>query len=712
MKNKISVVFSLVLFSSQSIFAQIDKTPQPPPPSKSSDAPKLSETLSKNLSQLPPQTEIPRERRQQAYAKLLEGQRYLWSMNPQHAKSNVADNARLAKESLQQAVELDPTLAEGYTALAELNLNVSPRDFEESILLANIAVKINPDNFGGHRILSRLYTIKSKLNYGVLDEINTAKAISEWKEIARLDPRNAEAFAFLSEFYARTNRRAEQTDALRRWLAAAAPLEPRFYQTITGGESDLSPESASLKLGGVLLDAGETREAVEILSRTIADNPENTRAIELLREAVEAADESSAVVAAQALSQAVYANPENTSLIALLAQTQARAGNIDEAARILRDSSRKLAESDKTSAANLQIALGDIYFNADRFNDALTVYENALKARGINSGNLIQDDERDFAIRTFERMIQTYKKANRPNDVKILIERSRGLLGKQDLFPDRQLIMFYRETGKTLEALQVVRSLRARDSVDYGLLRLEASILTDAGKVDEAVALIKPLIDKKKIAGNLADGNKTSVMSVPMYDDFTNYLFISSLYNQAKRGKEAVEAANQAIAIGQGAERKQIAKLTLATAQQTSGNFQAAEETLRGLLQQSPGNPIALNNLGYFLAERDTKLDEALTLIERAVKIDPTNSSYLDSLGWAYFKLGNYAQAEKYLKQALRFDSTSATIHEHLGDVYQKQGKLALAKISWQKSITISIESEQILRLKSKLNSIIINHLF
>jgi len=265
--------------------------------------------------------------------------------------------------------------------------------------------------------------------------------------------------------------------------------------------------------------------------------------------------------------------------------------------------------------------------------------------------------------------------------------------------------MLYRETGKTAEALQVVRALRLQDSDDYGLLRLEASILTDAGRVDEAVSLIKPLIGKKKINGN-STVNGTSTIAMPMYDDFTNYLFLSNLYSQAKRGREAVESANQAFQIGQDTERKQIAKLTLATAQQISGNFQAAETTLRELLQQSPGNPIALNNLGYFLAERDTKLDEAINLIERAVKINPTDSSYLDSLGWAYFKLGNYAQAEKYLKEALQNDSTSATIQEHLGDVYQKQGRLPLAKSSWQKSLIASSEPEQIKRLKSKINSV------
>jgi tetratricopeptide (TPR) repeat protein len=195
----------------------------------------------------------------------------------------------------------------------------------------------------------------------------------------------------------------------------------------------------------------------------------------------------------------------------------------------------------------------------------------------------------------------------------------------------------------------------------------------------------------------------TFSISSPMYDDFTNYIFISNLYAQAKRGKEAVEAANQAFLTGQGDERKQIAKLTLATAYQTAGNFSAAESTLRELLKQLPGNPIALNNLGYFLVERDTKLDEALSLIEQAVRIDPTNSSYLDSLGWAYYKLGKFQQAEKYLKEALRINESSAIIQEHLGDVYQKQGKDALAKSSWLKSINLSFEAEQISRLKTKL---------
>ena len=277
-------------------------------------------------------------------------------------------------------------------------------------------------------------------------------------------------------------------------------------------------------------------------------------------------------------------------------------------------------------------------------------------------------------------------------EAKSAIESSRRLFGKNDLFADKQLIEFYRETGKKQEALQAIRSARTRFADDYSLLRLEASILTENGKVEEAAALIKSLINKKSPAN-----------PSPLYDDFSNYVFISTLYSEAKYGKPAVEAANQAFLAAKSQDQKQIAKLSLATAQQISGDYQAAEETLRGLLRQSPRNPIALNNLGYFLLERDLKFNEALSLIQQAVKIDPTNPSYLDSLGWEYFKLGKYDHAEKYLKNAARLATYSPTIFEHLGDVYQKQNKTDLARSAWQKALNLATDADDVNRIKGKL---------
>lgn len=677
--------------------------------SQPSPTPKISEIVSKNLEQITDNVPVSRENREQAYLKLLEGQRFIWTLSRPRTQTVLTNGARQAKQALQKAVELDPMLAEGYTALAELSKNTPPYDIDESILLANIAVKIDKDNFGGHQILAQLYTFKSQLNRGILDPVQSQKAIVEWKEIARLDPRNAEAYAFLSELYARTNNQSEGVAVLRKWVGAAAPISNGFYGRIFQNES-LLPENASLKLGRALIKTKQTREAIEILSLLVADNPDNEEAVESLQQAVESADQNSAALAIEALQQAVYTNSENTSLVILLAQVQARAGKIDEAAKILQTTTGKLSEKDKTAAAYLQVVLGDIYAQKDRVDEAVKAFQNALTIRGITESEAVLDDERDFAIRVFDKMIEIYKRANRPNEARAVIERARIVLGKNDLFSDKKLISFYRETGKNTEALQTIRSLRAKNADDYALLRLEATTLTEMGKVDEAVNLVKPLIGKKNSAKMVTSpinnvGENILTVGSPMYDDFSNYLFISNLYTHAKRGKEAVEAVNQALTVAQGTERKEIAKLTLASVQQTTGDFHGAETTLRDILKQSPQNPVALNNLGYFLAERGEKLNEALDLIKKAVELNPNNPSYLDSLGWAYFKLGQLEEAETNLKNALRIDESSSTIQEHLGDVYQKQGKFEAAKTAWQKALNLALESEDANRLKTKLSS-------
>lgn len=689
----ISLTFSVGVLGSQNIWAQT----QPPPPKPTANpveitaVPQLSNALAQNLDR---QTaEIPREQREQAYAKLLEGQRYVWSMSRIRSQAGTAAGMRLARQAFQKAVELNPRLSEGYTALSELALSGSPADMEEAIMLAKIAVKINPDNFGAHRILARVYTIKSRIQSDVLDAVSTQNAINEWKEVTRLDPRNAEGWAFLSEFYNKTNKNNERIETLKKWLSAAAPIDSKFYRAIIGGREELSPESASLKLGSALIKANRTNEAVEFLSRAIADDPENAEAIELLRQAVESGIAASSAATLEALQQAVFVNPTNLALIKLLAQVQVKMGKTDDAVKALQSSISNFAGSDKNSAANLQVYVGDIYAEANRVDEAVASYDQALKIGGVSSGELITDDDREFATMVFSKLIQVYKNAGRINDAKATIERARALLGKDDLFADRQIISLMRESGKSSEALQSVRSLRSRMKDDYGLLRLEALILTEMGRVDEGVALIKPLIG----------AGKTSGAPSLMHDDFSNYIFISGLYNQAKRGKDAVSTAEKAYKVAGSEEKKQIANLTLASARQTSGDYKAAEDILRSLLRQSPSNPIALNNLGYFLLERDQKIEEALNLIKKAVDIDPTNSNYLDSLGWAYYKLGKLGEAELYLKEAINNDSNSPTIYEHLGDVYQKQGKDDLARKAWQKAMNLASDIAVNNRIKEKL---------
>ncbi len=323
-KNFIFVVFSIALSVSTALAQSNLSSPQQ---IQTTSAQRVSEIILKNLSQARQKSEIPREQREQAYVKLLEGQRYFWMFFKTRSQAARAQNARLASQSLQKAIELNPNLSEAYTALADLTRHTPPYEIttNEAITLAEIAVKIQPNNFGGHQILAQLYTVKSNLNHGILDPIFTQKAVKEWQEIARLDQRNAEAHAFLSEFYARTRKNDERIKSLKNWLASAPPLNNGFYGRVFQTEN-LSPETASVKLGAALIQAGQTTQAVEILSRAVADEPSNTEVVELLLEALEKADANTSAMAVQALQQALYSNPENTKLIEALAQIKSRTG--------------------------------------------------------------------------------------------------------------------------------------------------------------------------------------------------------------------------------------------------------------------------------------------------------------------------------------------------------------------------------------------------
>ena len=104
--------------------------------------------------------------------------------------------------------------------------------------------------------------------------------------------------------------------------------------------------------------------------------------------------------------------------------------------------------------------------------------------------------------------------------------------------------------------------------------------------------------------------------------------------------------------------------------------FELAEEAFRKVITSDPKNAGALNYLGYMLADRGTRLEEALAMLRKAVQLDPQNGAYLDSLGWAYFKMGSYEQAEENLRKASEKIGSDPTVQDHLGDLYLKTGRL------------------------------------
>ena len=121
---------------------------------------------------------------------------------------------------------------------------------------------------------------------------------------------------------------------------------------------------------------------------------------------------------------------------------------------------------------------------------------------------------------------------------------------------------------------------------------------------------------------------------------------------------------------------------------------------------------MTLNYFGYMLADRGVRLDEALGYIKKAVELEPANGAYLDSLGWAYFKLGKYDLAEENLNKAIQHTPNDPTVQDHLGDVYQKTGRLRLAAAHWERAlqewnrtIPAEMEASEMGKVQKKLES-------
>jgi len=125
----------------------------------------------------------------------------------------------------------------------------------------------------------------------------------------------------------------------------------------------------------------------------------------------------------------------------------------------------------------------------------------------------------------------------------------------------------------------------------------------------------------------------------------------------------------------------------------------------------NPKNAPVLNYYGYMLGDLGIRLDEAEALVQKALKEDPYNGAYLDSLGWIYFKENKLNASESTLRKAVERERHDATIHAHLGDLYAKLGRSDLAAAEWEKSLAewhrslpADLETDKVAELEKKLS--------
>lgn len=177
-------------------------------------------------------------------------------------------------------------------------------------------------------------------------------------------------------------------------------------------------------------------------------------------------------------------------------------------------------------------------------------------------------------------------------------------------------------------------------------------------------------------------------------DDFRlNYIRGISL-QRINREKDAIYFFEKAITLNP----KDLNVLsTLALAYDNQGNYSKSEEMYERALDIDPRNALVLNNYAYNLSERGINLEKALSMSKISLEIDPENASYLDTVGWIYFKMKNYKEAKKNIERSLQINGNSAVVLEHLGDIYFAMNDYQNARKNWNLSLNLNPENKQLI---------------
>ncbi|MCR4418124.1 MAG: tetratricopeptide repeat protein [Ignavibacteria bacterium] len=173
---------------------------------------------------------------------------------------------------------------------------------------------------------------------------------------------------------------------------------------------------------------------------------------------------------------------------------------------------------------------------------------------------------------------------------------------------------------------------------------------------------------------------------------------LSFALGKLKKYDEAIAYSEQALSLD---NKNHNALVNLGLLLDDAGYFEKSDSIYEEALRYYPDDPTLLNNYAYSLAKRKVNLEKALIMSKKSLEKDSLVDSYLDTLGWIYFQMGEIKEAEKYIKLAIDQGSPSAEILEHMGDVYLKLNQKEEAKEYYRMALKMNPDN-QILQQKLK----------
>ncbi|HEX9779600.1 MAG TPA: tetratricopeptide repeat protein [bacterium] len=370
-----------------------------------------------------------------------------------------------------------------------------------------------------------------------------------------------------------------------------------------------------------------------------------------------------------------------------------------------------------------------------RLDDAIGYYERLLEVHGADRYVLSTLADLYVLHGNLPRAVELYEQLAREFGRSSQLHFNLGVLrGRMGQFPEAMdelsraleispdsmeihvaLGLTFELGGRPLEAARHYEAAIAQDPANARLYQHAARAHLSAGEPEEAKALYQELLklmphDLDVMMGlvrlwlmeeNYAEAERFLAERMPE-SEFGAALSIALgiVRREAGQPEKALEAFERAAELEP--ENAQ-AHFYLATQQDRMGSRDRARASLRNVIALNPDHPDALNYLGYLDAEDGVNLQEAKSMIERALKLDPDNGAYVDSLGWVYYQLGDIEQALALLRRAAELMESDPTIVDHLGDAYYRNGDVEAARTQWRRALELGADEAALLRKLQQL---------
>ena len=588
------------------------------------------------------------------------------------AYGNRGEYLNQAIDNYRDAMKADPEASFIAERLSDLYLQAGR--VKEAITDSEAVLRDNPNDLNARRILGRIYLrLIGDSQQGKVNEQMVNKAIEQYTKIGERAPGDLEAWLNLG----RLQKVAQNTVDSERAFKKVLEIEPENDEALTG-------------LAMVYSDRGDGKTAAELLRKVAEKNP-NLRTLMGLAGAYEQMHEPA--LAAETLKRALDLAKGNDDIRRALAQNLLLAEKFDESLKEY----ESLVEEDPKDVQSL-LRISQIYRQQRKFDKAR---EWSDKAKKLEPGNLeitynevgiFQAEGRlTEAISALKTVVdatqrKTYSASEKQNRASLL-ERLGFMYRLNEQY--KEGVATFQELGSldpsfgSQASAQIIDTWRmgrdyakATEEADAAVKKwpddrpvriTRSNLLADMGKFDQAAADLKKILDGK--------------------NDRDTHMQLAQVYEKAKNYGEMSKSIDAAEGLSTTSDEKEMIHFMRGAMLEKSKKFELAEAEFRKLLAINPASTSALNYLGYMLADRGTRLNEAVDMIKKALEQDPQNGAYLDSLGWAYYKQGNLQEAVDNLKRAQERTPRDATIHDHLGDVYAKQGNLKSAIAEWEASL-------------------------